>query len=59
MAINLEVYLNHLEKKHFHFLARDIRQVIHLLYSGKHITVCARVFMYFVYFVENFERDKR
>jgi len=46
MAINLEVYSNNLKKKHFHCLARDIRRVIHLLYSGKHITVCARVFIY-------------
>jgi hypothetical protein len=46
MAINLEVYLNNLHKKHFHCLARDIRQVIHLLYSGKLITVRARLFIY-------------
>jgi predicted transport protein len=46
VAINLEVCLNNLQKKHCHCLARDIRQVIHLLNSGKHITVCAKVFIY-------------
>ena len=34
MAINLEVCLNHLQKRHFHCLARDIRQVIHLILAN-------------------------
>jgi predicted transport protein len=46
MAINLEVRLNHLQKKHFHCLARGIRQVIHLHNSDKYIMVCAKVFIY-------------